>query len=636
MRKFVFAVALLFIATPTYAAMTIGPLSSNSTQGGGGGTAPVVTLLSPTPNVASPLTNGTTVTRTLAGGPVSYSATCGGVACTGANAITSWAISSQSCASCYAITSAGLIQGSTNAANVGTETDTITVTATNSTGTSPGVTQTVNAYADGSVGATVCSNTQYPSLLSAYTAPPPWNSPGVNYYVGIASNATVSGNTITETGTQSTPTNGDKKTFYNFCNNSLPSGITQGTAYFVVAASGSTYQISTTLGGSAITLGASSAFVALKDPGHTTTLATGTNNGGSEILNITGNNVTIDHYDFSLEGGWFLLPHSGGVSGLTVTNNFFKISTNQNNPFWNQGNAVTNLTFNNNYLNYNAVPFFINSTGVASGNTVLPMSNTTGVFTGMVITDFTTTGAIATPVNSGGAITRVSAVNPGVSVTLSTATIATVNSNDSISFQWETASQVPGWSQVLGGTATVQYNWFQNAASEHMQMSPLSTGGTVTMQYNLYDQSGWAGLLIGQHGDIIQIFNTTGSIATVNMTFNTVWQTNALIGALGLQFCSGTAGMTIGTINETNNVWAEQDSSTNSLGTACFNSGNVTTAANLKNNYIDETGMLSGWYCIGAGCGGASGGNSPTITISGNKCMTNGATPNSNGSLGSC
>lgn len=127
---------------PQQAAITIGPLVSGSAQGGGAA-APVVTSL--TCNVLYPIVTGTNVTQTGSGGACGYSATCGGVACAGGNAITSWAITAQSCASCYTITSTGILQGGANAANATSgSVDTVTVTATNSTGTSPGVTQTIN------------------------------------------------------------------------------------------------------------------------------------------------------------------------------------------------------------------------------------------------------------------------------------------------------------------------------------------------------------------------------------------------------------------------------------------------------------------------------------------------------------
>src|ERR1700722_8012613 len=83
------------------AGVMIGPLVSGSAQGGGA-SAPVVTSLTCT--VLFPIVNGSNVVQTN-GGACGYSATCGGVACTAGNAITSWAITAQSCASCYTITS---------------------------------------------------------------------------------------------------------------------------------------------------------------------------------------------------------------------------------------------------------------------------------------------------------------------------------------------------------------------------------------------------------------------------------------------------------------------------------------------------------------------------------------------------
>lgn len=171
------------------AAAILGPITSGSSQGGGGsGVAPVVTAMNCT--VSSGFTNGQTVNRVHGAGACGFSATClvGGVpsACTGGNIITSWAISAQSCASCYSINSSAVLQGGSNAANVTTEADTVTVTATNSTGTSSGVTQTITAYADGSV--TAPSGTaQFPTLFTGgftYTVRPPWNVAGTDYHVG--------------------------------------------------------------------------------------------------------------------------------------------------------------------------------------------------------------------------------------------------------------------------------------------------------------------------------------------------------------------------------------------------------------------------------------------------------------------
>jgi hypothetical protein len=94
---------------------------------------PVVSALSCT--IKTPITNNTNVTL-QAGGNCQYTAT---------NSPTSWAVTTDTCASCYQVTSAGILQGSTNAATVVNRTDTVTVTATNAGGTSAAVAQTVTA-----------------------------------------------------------------------------------------------------------------------------------------------------------------------------------------------------------------------------------------------------------------------------------------------------------------------------------------------------------------------------------------------------------------------------------------------------------------------------------------------------------
>jgi hypothetical protein len=140
-------------------AVMVMPLASGSPQSGGGGTAPVVTAFNC--NVQFPITNATTVNQT-AGGACGFAATCGGVACTGSNAITSWAISTQTCTSCYSVTNGGLLQGGSNAASILTgSVSTVTVTATNTTGTSPGVAQTITTVSDAGPSQALFSNPYY-------------------------------------------------------------------------------------------------------------------------------------------------------------------------------------------------------------------------------------------------------------------------------------------------------------------------------------------------------------------------------------------------------------------------------------------------------------------------------------------
>lgn len=55
-------------------------------------------------------------------------------------------------------------------------------------------------------------------------------------------------------------------------------------------------------------------------------------------LTVSGNNITLDSYDFSLEGGWFV--HVTG-NNCTITNNFWRIGTNALPPLF-VDNAATN------------------------------------------------------------------------------------------------------------------------------------------------------------------------------------------------------------------------------------------------------------------------------------------------------
>jgi hypothetical protein len=94
-------------------------------------------------NITVPVTTGVNV-GLVGGGTCSYTATCGGLACAGGNAVTSWAITAQSLANGFSITSGGTLQGGSNASSVITaSTYTVTVTATNPTGTSTPVIETI-------------------------------------------------------------------------------------------------------------------------------------------------------------------------------------------------------------------------------------------------------------------------------------------------------------------------------------------------------------------------------------------------------------------------------------------------------------------------------------------------------------
>lgn len=101
------------------------------------------TVVANTCTIALPVVNGSPVNLT-GGGTCIYTALCNGLSCRGGNAITGWAITAQSCSNCFAIDGAGNLLGGSNAANVqSASTYTVTVTATNPTGTSPPLTQQI-------------------------------------------------------------------------------------------------------------------------------------------------------------------------------------------------------------------------------------------------------------------------------------------------------------------------------------------------------------------------------------------------------------------------------------------------------------------------------------------------------------
>lgn len=596
-----------------------------------GGSGPSLSGLAPnvtaqTFSISSPAT-----TNQIVGTPVS------------SDSPTSWSLTSQSCANYFAVnattgqisvTSTGSAALNGNASLVSCN---VTVTATNATGTSAPELQTVNAYADGFQGAPNCTNVQFPSMLSGYATRAPWKVAAVDYYIGISPNATSSGNTITETGPSNTPANGDKKVVYSDCNNGLPSGLTTSTAYFVVNASTNTYQLSASSGGAAITLGAySQGFIALKDPGNTATKPIGTSFSGGQVA-ISGNNVTLDHWDLGQENSWLLVP-GNGISGLTVSNNNFLLGSNRNPAMWPEGNVQTNLTFINNVVDGNAIPITKITTGLASAQTVLPLADTSNLVVGMAVSDRTTANAISIGTPTGGnAVTHVTAINLNVSVTLSPATIGTVNSGDTITFQFSPLSDVDMVFDIVDAGNTIShYNWFKNDMGAMWQQVPATTSGTLTHSFNLWQNNAFGGPTIGAHGDVNQMFGSSGTQAGVVWSYNTVFMSNNLAGAsLGLNIMSsGVSGAFLGSLLVDSNTWAIQASPANGGWGDIVNSTNTTwvnTSVTLTNNYMDPTGVVNGWYCNGTGCGSGNGGQNPTITKTGNLCMTTGRAPVANG-----
>lgn len=157
-------------------------------------------------------------------------------------------------------------------------TQTLTVTGTNSNGTSAGVSVPVNMYADGSVNAQSGGTKPYVSLNAegsvngavSYSSTPPWKVAGIDYFVG-ANVAACAGGVYVDPGTQST--------------------------------------------GGGLTWNQSA---------HTVTM--------------TGVNATVQCFDFSLEGGCWRVISSN--TGQTIKNNKFSVGSGCSNRLdWINGGA---------------------------------------------------------------------------------------------------------------------------------------------------------------------------------------------------------------------------------------------------------------------------------------------------------
>lgn len=210
-----------------------------------------------------------------------------------------------------------------------------------------------NIFLDGGLSGAPAGTPQFPGLLSGYSSRPAWNVAGVDYAVGLKSNCSVGTSTsqILNTGTQSNPINGQKVTLRTANGGTLPTGVSLNTAYFVVNASGGTYQVSLTSGGSPITLGGSPNLVVVlrvpvagtncmppgvsypsgqvnnSPPGNFVTINP---NGASDATNgsqASSGTITIDSYDFSFDNGISIeLDGSSGV--INVTNCYWRVGSN--------------------------------------------------------------------------------------------------------------------------------------------------------------------------------------------------------------------------------------------------------------------------------------------------------------------
>lgn len=194
------------------------------------------------------------------------------------NSPTSFAIVAGDPTGKFAITAAGNLRTAATGTPPAAGNYSLSVTATNATGTSTPATVSVTVSASS-------GTAQHPTLLNSYPFRPSWQVAGVDFYVGC------------------------------------PTGI------------------------------------ALNDP-NTLVISGVSVNTTNKTVTVTGNNVTIDSYDFSLNGGWGVIT---SAANTIVQNCKFSIGANGNGPV--HGNAsATNLTVGNCTINGNGID--IGATGL--------------------------------------------------------------------------------------------------------------------------------------------------------------------------------------------------------------------------------------------------------------------------------
>ena len=496
---------------------------------------------------------------------------------------------------------------------------------------------------------------QFSTLLAGYATSPKWCVAGVGYAVGITSNATNSGNTITETGVLNVPVSTDKRSFYAQSGGSLPSGIKQGLQYFICGVSGSgttySYGLSTSIGcDSMVSLGAlGSGFIALKIPNSVANTPSGTSgwsgsgcgSGLTFDICITGNNVTLDHWDFSVNGGYFIFP--GTIRNPTVTNNYFLIGSNFRGVFYDEGTGPTGVTFSNNIVDGNAVAIYTTTTARTTSGNQITVASTTGIVNNLTVCNITHTSSITCP----GVF--VSSVVGNV-VTLSASVNSTVSSGDAIGFvrapnPGNSLYQSPQISFGDRGSTIAQYNWIRNTYSEHWQQglaSGMNNTG-ITLKYNVFENTGWGAPITGAHGDVVQVYGASGSsFQSITLNYNTVIQNTSLASSTSTSYnilTSGVFGATATTLNSLNNtaIYSAGSKSVSTYGLMAVNPKWFSSAVNVQDNYVDPTSACNGsrlkcgnasWAAINVRAGGGTGPSTPRCTATGNvSLVTGGALP---------
>jgi hypothetical protein len=329
----------------------------------------------------------------------------------------------------------------------------------------------------------------------------------------------------------------------------------------------------------------------LKDPNtilSTTSGASG--NNSTHIVTVTGSNVVLDGYDFSLNNGWMVEFSSG--TNLTISNCNFAVGANLQTPIWCPPGGGTTVTITKCIVDGGSVTY-ANGAGAQNGTLSMNARGTTTITYNYVLQAPGECAVISTTNNASGDVWVVK---------------YNVMGNSGMGFD---SSLHGDWIQTYNGTSgsTTSMNMDFNVFFQFVQVTSNTTGPR-TQGLSLWSAAGNAGLL--QNGSVsnnvmigtgVTPSNTGGPfvnqqqiIVPKNLSGNMLVQNNYFdntlytVGGnfsggafwLGSDFGSGSPsqGVQSGTIN---NVFPPTNLfSSNAMpaGNTCLNTGALLTQAN--------------------------------------------------------
>jgi len=168
------------------------------------------------------------------------------------------------------------------------------------------------------------------------------------------------------------------------------------------------------------------------------------------------------------------------------------------------------------------------------------------------------------------------------------------------------------------GSFVSEYNLFENAPSDAIDLNPSSPSLTPTVSFNVFESLGMAS---GAHGDVVQFVG--GVVNNYVETYNTIYQpATSVDGMEGVQIAAQVGGSVSNSTIANNTLVAPRGAATgNTMSYVIALLGGTSTPINntvITNNYIDPTGAWGTFYPLTY-----SGGPTNT-TVSNNVDMTTG------------